>query len=93
MTTNKVITSFRENVIWVFITAIFTLLPFYYNTTSSLEHSNEKIELLSKEVKTNQLSIQFLSSSQMVEEERFKSIEKRLENIEKKLDYLIENSR
>jgi len=93
MTTNAIISSFKENIVWIIITAFFTLIPFYYNTNSTISYINEKIEVEHTKNELNTLAIQDLNSNQLVQQERFKNIEKRLDNIEKKLDYLIEQNR
>lgn len=81
-----------ENLIWVVITATFMLIPFYYNTTSSMSYTNEKIEVITDRVASNEQDLDELTGGQLVQQEKLGNIEKRLESIEKKLDYLIENS-
>ncbi|CAG5086754.1 hypothetical protein [Parvicella tangerina] len=81
-----------ENLVWVIITATFMLIPFYYNTTSSMSYTNEKIEVITERVESNEDELDELSGGQLVLQEKFNHIEKRLESIEKKLDYLIESS-
>lgn len=92
MAFKKVITSIKDNVAWILLSAIFMLVPFYYNTASSLNYMEEKLDDVALKSETNQMTIYSLQSSQMVQEEKLTNIEKRLESIEKKLDYLIEKN-
>lgn len=91
MTVKKVINGVKENIAWIFISTMFMLIPFYYNTTSKLSYIEEKVEIVSDQSEKNEQTVHALNGNQLVTEERLKNIEKRLESIEKKIDYLIEN--
>lgn len=91
MATNGVIQSFKENAIWILLTAFFTLIPFYFNTKSSIDYINKDIDIVNSKVYQNETTIHDINGSQLVQQEKLKNIEDRLERIEKKLDYLIEN--
>jgi len=93
MTLKQITTKLREGVLWVVLGAIFTIVPFYYNTNSTLANANNRIDIVTLKTESNEIAVKSLEGSQLVQEERFRNIEQRLERIEKKLDYLIENNR
>ena len=90
MTTKEVIDKIKDGVIWVVVGALFTIIPFYYNTNSAVDKVEQ--ETISNTSEINNLKTKFSNNREdiVVLQERNSQIEKRLERIEKKLDYLIE---
>lgn len=90
MTTKQILAKFREGAIWIVLGAIVSIVPFYYNTNASIGAIENKAEIHDSEINEVKTEFSNIKGLQSVQEERHINIQRRLERIEKKLDYLIE---
>ncbi len=75
----------------ILVVALLSLIPFYYQTIAAVDQNVQKIDKLEENHAKMDEEIDDISFVLGTMNERIKSNEKRLERIEKKIDYLIEN--
>lgn len=91
--------SLRSILLSAILGAVLALIPFYFNSKSALEiHSNEiqdlktEVHALERTDKATEKAVSELENKPLLNDEKIKSIDQRLNRIEKKIDYLIEKN-
>ncbi len=90
MTTKQILAKIKEGAVWIVLGAVVSIVPFYYNTNASIELIEGKVQVQEHEINEVKTEFNNIKGVQSVQEERHINIQRRLERIEKKLDYLIE---
>ncbi len=88
---NQLNDKFLKIVTPILVVALLSLIPFYYQTIAAVDQNAEKIDKLEENHAKIDEEIDDISFVLGTMNERIKSNEKRLERIEKKIDYLIES--
>ena len=83
----------RQSVLLVLIGAVFSVVPFYFNTTAMTEQNRQTNVTQQQEIDQTLSRIQNLELQGAVDDTEIKQIKESLERIEKKIDRLIESEK
>ena len=83
----------KQGVLLVLIGAVFSVVPFYFNTTAMTEQNHQTNETQQQEIDETLTRIRNLELKGAVDDTEIKQIKESLERIEKKIDRLIESEK
>ena len=83
----------RQSVLLILIGAVFSVVPFYFNTTAMTEQNRQTNVTQQQEIDETLTRIQNLELQGAVDDTEIKQIKESLERIEKKIDRLIESEK
>jgi hypothetical protein len=83
----------KQGVLLVLIGAVFSVVPFYFQTTAMTEQNHQTNVSQQTEIDNTLTRIQNLELQGAVDDTEIKQIKESLERIEKKIDRLIESEK
>jgi hypothetical protein len=83
----------KQSVLLILIGAVFSVVPFYFQTSAMTEQNHQTNIIQQQEINTTLTRIQNLELQGAVDDTEIKQIKESLERIEKKIDRLIESGK
>jgi ABC-type Na+ efflux pump permease subunit len=90
---NKLWDKVKQSVVLILIGAVFSVVPFYFQTSAMTEQNRQTNVTQQEEINQTLIRIQNLELQGAVDDTEIKQIKESLQRIEKKIDRLIESEK
>lgn len=90
---NKLWDKVKQSVVLILIGAVFSVVPFYFQTSAMTEQNLQTNVTQQEEINQTLIRIQNLELQGAVDDTEIKQIKESLQRIEKKIDRLIESEK